>query len=285
MAFNSLSQWDMYQERVAPHASCGLRVNPQLSFLDDVRYDPCRPQSKLGVPLEDLAAVVTSDRGRLSGIEGIHVHSNSESTDLSHLEATVRRLEAHLGGLLREIEWINLGGGYLLDEAQSLDPLLDTVRSLGSRYGLEVFIEPGAAFVRSAGYLVSSVLDVLPSEGKRVAVLDTTVNHMPEVFEFGYEPDVAGHRDDLPYEYILAGCTCLAGDLFGEYRFAEPLETGSRVVFYNAGAYTMSKAHMFNGVNLPSVYGLTPAGDLVLKRRFSYSDFAERWGAGISVPG
>jgi carboxynorspermidine decarboxylase len=83
---------------------------------------------------------------------------------------------------------------------------------------------------------------------------------------------------------VLAGCTCLAGDLFGEYAFGEPLRVGSRVVFPGMGAYTLVKAHMFNGVNLPAVYALTEDGDLSLKRRFTYGDFASRCGADGDVP-
>ena len=70
-----------------------------------------------------------------------------------------------------------------------------TLCSLRTKYGLDVFLEPGAAFVRSAGYLVATVLDRFASGGKDVVVLDTTVNHMPELLEFDFEPDVADHDE------------------------------------------------------------------------------------------
>ncbi|MDA1348377.1 MAG: hypothetical protein O3A47_05870 [Chloroflexi bacterium] len=284
VSFNSLGQLGRYRNAVAPYTSVGLRVNPQLSFVDDDRYDPCRRHSKLGVPLDDLEQAVDIDRRRLDGVEGIHIHTNCDSTSLSPVLETVQRLESRLGGLLAEMKWVNLGGGYLFDEAEDLSPLLEAIALLETNYGLQVCVEPGAAMVRSAGYVVSSVLDIFTSDGRRVAVLDTTVNHMPEVLEYGYEPDVEGHVEDGEFEYLLAGSTCLAGDLFGIYRFAAPLDIGSRVVFNNAGAYTMSKAHTFNGVNLPAVYRLDLSGELTLRKRFTYEDYAERWGAGISVP-
>ena len=73
---------------------------------------------------------------------------------------------------------------------------------------------------------------------------------MPEVFEYGFQPDVVGaceadagaSKGDAGHEYLLAGCTCLAGDLFGVYRFPGPLHVGDRVVFSNAGSYTLVKA-------------------------------------------
>ena len=280
VSFNSLSQWDMYRDRIKDKASCGLRVNPQLSFLDDERYDPCRPASKLGVPLEDLVAAFHRDPARLAGVRGILFHSNCDSPDFGELLSTVRHLYSNAGSILENIEWINLGGGYLFEDGQNLDGLHQALDFLKSRLDVEVFFEPGSALIRAAGYIVSTVLDVFPSEGSMVAVLDTSVNHMPEVFEYEFQPDVVGHNDDAPHEYLLAGCTCLAGDLFGEYRFPDPLKVGDTVIFNNAGSYTLTKAHVFNGIGLPSVYALTTQGEFVLKSRFTFDQYAARWGLG-----
>jgi carboxynorspermidine decarboxylase len=145
----------------------------------------------------------------------------------------------------------------------------------------DIYIEPGAALVRDGGAFVASVVDLIDSEGQRVAVLDTSVNHMPEVFEYSdlpdIQPDVLGQRNDLPtgagFDYVLAGSTCLAGDLFGTYRFASPLSIGLRVVFPAMGAYSLVKAHMFNGQPLPNIYLERDDGTVVLRRASSFTDF------------
>lgn len=217
ISFNSLSQWGRLREIVGDRARCGLRVNPQLSFINDDRYNPCRKHSKLGVPLDTLKNVLSNGLGELGQASGIHFHTNCESTTLDPLLATVQYLDSHFGSLLARLEWINLGGGYQYDEINSLVPLNQAVDLLHRKYGLEVFIEPGEAIVGSAGYLISSVVDVFDSEGKTLAILDTSVNHMPQVFEYQYRPDVWNSIRSGKYSYILAGATCLAGDLFGEY--------------------------------------------------------------------
>ena len=284
LSFNSLSQGQRYRDTLAGQVSCGLRVNPRLSFLEDERYDPGRPDSKLGAPLEMVAELAAGNPAALAGLEGVQVHNNCESTDFRELEATVNRLHQEIPGLLRQARWINLGGGYLFGEDADLMPFCRAVGLLQDKYGLEVFIEPGAAFVRSAGYIIATVLDLFDNRDKIIAILDTTINHIPEALEFDFEPDVAGHTDQGRYGYLLAGCTCLAGDVFGEYRFDQPLAVGDRVIFDNAGAYTLAKAHTFNGVNLPAIYALTESGQLELKRRFSYADYAARWGAYAANP-
>ena len=260
VTFNSISQLRRWGPVFGGRASIGLRVNPGRSFLDDHRYDPCRPHTKLGVSLDDLAASADIVAPQ---IDGLHVHSNCDSTNLAELHDTVRLLDSRLGHVLSQVKWVNLGGGYLFDEGADLDPLREAASLIRDRYDAEVIIEPGAAFVRDSGYMVASVLDLFTSDGKSVAVLDTTVNHMPEVFEYQYRHDIEGDSDTGAHEYLLAGISWLAGDIFGEYRFDEPLQVGSRVVFTNAGAYTIVKASTFNGIPLPTIYELRDDGSFV----------------------
>ena len=258
--FNSLTQLQQWAPIFAGRSSIGLRVNPGQSFVDDRRYDPCRRHSKLGVSLD----VLVDTDGRIAPmIDGLHVHSNCDSTNLGELLETVRILDSHLGHVLSQVKWVNLGGGYLFDEGADLGPLTEAAGLIRDRHGAEIIIEPGAAFVRESGFIVASVLDLFESDGKEVAVLDTTVNHMPEVFEYQFHPDVLGHSELGAHEYILAGMSCLAGDVFGEYRFDKPLDIGSRVVFSDAGAYTIVKANTFNGIPLPTVYELRDDGSFV----------------------
>jgi carboxynorspermidine decarboxylase len=278
LTFNSLPQWRRLAAGIPPE-KVGLRVNPGVSLVHDDRYNPCRPHSKLGIPLDQLRRALRRDPTILGRFRGLHFHTNCDSSDFAPLLRTVRHLEAQLRDWLPSIGWMNLGGGYLLDPRSDPGPLVEAVGMLRDRHGMEVFLEPGAAFVREAGYLVAEVIDLFRSGGKTVALLDTTVNHAPEIFEYLFEPDVLGHDDDGEYEYLLAGSSCLAGDVMGEYGFDEPLRVGSRVVLPNLGAYALVKAHTFNGINLPSIYSVTAAGELVLRRRFTYEDYLSRTGA------
>jgi len=282
IAFNSLSQWSRFADGAAK-AKCGLRINPQLAFVEDDRYNPCRKHSKLGVPMDQLIAAAGIDGNVLKGLTGFHFHTNCDCGNLQPLLATAKRIESRLGGVLKSLEWVNLGGGYLYNQAADLGPLRQAVRLLHDRFGAEVFIEPGAALVRDAGYIVSRVIDMFDSGGKKIAVLDTTVNHMPEVFEYQFSPRLAEPPAGENYTYLLAGCSCLAGDLFGEYGFEGPLEIGSMIVIADAGAYAMVKWHWFNGINIPTLYSLTEDGAVVLRKRFGYEDFLTGCGGRANV--
>lgn len=277
ISFNSLSQWHRFGRLAGERVNCGLRVNPQLSFLTDGRYDPCRRNSKLGVPLERFVISLTSDGDRFSRLRGIHFHTHCEATSLAPLLTTVRHIESQLGKVLGNFEWVNMGGGYLYDEIEELEPFYEAVDLLKRKYGLNVFIEPGEAVVGNAGYLVSSVVDIFESEGKRLAILDTSINHIPSAFDYQCQPTVLHPNPQGPHTYLLAGATCLAGDLFGEYGFDAPLEIGSKITFGFLGGYSLVKANMFNGINLPSIYALNERNELVLKKQYTIKDFISRW--------
>jgi len=271
ISFNSMSQWQKYKGLVNGKLNCGLRLNPEKSFARDERYDPCREYSKLGVPVSLIA------NDDLEGVQGIHLHNNCESNDFTELKQTLEHVCKLLGSQLENMQWLNLGGGYFIDDAEQLHELEKIIKDLKDKYTLDVFIEPGKGIVGSSGYMVTSVVDIFESDGKQIAVLDTTVNHLPEVFEYQYRPHILQENPEGQYEYRLAGCSCLSGDLFGDYHFDQVLEIGSRVTFKNVGAYMLVKASMFNGINLPTVNILKSDETLVMEKEFTYKDFREKY--------
>lgn len=101
---------------------------------------------------------------------------------------------------------------------------------------------------------------------------------MPDVLEMPYRPPVLGGQDagKTPYTYRLAGPTCLAGDVIGDYSFNAPLSPGDRVVFCDMALYTMVKNNTFNGINLPSILVAEPDGSIKTKKSFGYEDFKRR---------
>ncbi|MBZ5506011.1 MAG: Rieske 2Fe-2S domain-containing protein [Acidobacteriia bacterium] len=272
LVLNSLSQWHRFRN-LANACSFGLRINPGLSIVKDRRYDPCRKDSKLGVPIDLLADALEGRSAEFDNLEGFHIHTACDLDDFDYLFNTVSRIECRLLMGRHRLRWINLGGGYLFDGAKRVHCLFETIHRLRSHYGLTVYIEPGAAVVRQAGFLVASVVDLFTCGQGEVAVLDTSINHAPETFEYQFAPPVSSASTMGQYEYLLAGATCLAGDLFGTYRFDERLEIGSKIVFTDMGAYTLVKANMFNGFKLPAIYTFSSSTGFELRKDCKYEDF------------
>jgi len=271
ISFNSTHQFSRLAKNSSAQCSLGLRINPGLSTLDDDRYDPCRVNSKLGVHVEQLINLPLRDK-----IEGLHFHTSFSSRNFEPLKKVVNRLRAQLNDDLHTIKWINLGGGYLFDEIDDYQEFVTLVKQLKQDFQLQVFIEPGKAIVGQAGFLLATVIDLFVSNGKKIVVLDTSVNHNPEVFEYQIQPELINNDVDGNYVYELVGSTCLAGDIFGEYRFKKPLLLGESVIFKNVGAYTLVKASRFNGYNLPDIYALK-GNQATLLKHYSFQDYKSQW--------
>jgi len=275
LTFNSISQFERNFSLVDFETSLGIRANPKTSFVKSGKYDPCRKGSKLGVTIDAIILALKAKKKLRRVIQGLHIHNNCESEDFQELKKTVDQVTPLLNE--HSFKWINLGGGYQFAGVDP-NPLIETIEKLKQEYSLKVLIEPGNSIVRDAGFLVSSIIDIFESDGKQVAILDTAVSHAPEVFEYDWSPPVSGSNSKGEFSYIMAGCSCLAGDVFGEYSFEKPKKIGDKVVFEEMGAYTTVKASWFNGINMPNIYVLTQDGELALRKRYTFEDFARHCG-------
>jgi carboxynorspermidine decarboxylase len=274
--FNSFGQWQRFRPLVRaacerrPHLRFGLRINPEHAEGWNPLYDPCAPHSRLGIP------AAAFDGQSLEGISGLHFHTLCEQ-DLPPLARTLAAVEQRFGRYLDAMTWVNFGGGHHITRPDyQVDELIDLIRDFRDRYQVQVYLEPGEAAALDAGILVTEVLDT-PWNGMDLAILDTSATcHMPDVLEAPYRPDVqdAGAPGELEHTCRLAGLTCLAGDVIGDYSFAAPLRIGDRLIFHDMAIYTMVKTTTFNGVRLPSIaLWSSETNDLRIIKSFGYEDF------------
>jgi len=250
--FNSFSQWEHFKgilRRINKPIKCGLRINPEHSEVKVKLYDPCAPGSRLGIRKEEF-------KGKnLDGITGLHFHNLCE-LNADALERTLEKVEENFGEILKNMEWVNFGGGHHITRSDyNVDLLGALIKNFKEKYALEVYLEPGEAIALNTGVLVATVKDIVQNRGN-IAILDTSAAaHMPDVLEMPYRPMIEGSGEAGEYEhtYRLGGLSCLAGDVIGEYSFKDPLKVGDRLTFNDMAHYTMVKNNTFNGVKLPSI--------------------------------
>ena len=178
------------------------------------------------------------------------------------------------------MKWINLGGGHHITRPDYDLPLLERcIRHLTETYGVQVYLEPGEAVALDAGYLVTQVLDLVENGGVTTLLLDTSAAcHMPDVLEMPYRPPLEGSGlpGEKAYTYRLSSCTCLSGDVIGDYSFDRPILPGDKLFFRDMAIYTMVKNNTFNGIPLPTIGAMDPKGDCRIIKEFGYQDFKSR---------
>ena len=264
--FNSISQFARFEKEVRG-LNVGLRVNPGVSYSHFDLADPARKYSRLGVT-DRRALLKIAPR-----LDGVMFHYNCENDDFGHFSSTLDRIARDYGPLLRTLEWVSLGGGlYFTKEGYPLDAFCRKLREFAERFQVQVYLEPGEAAVTRSAELVTTVLDIVHNE-IAIAVVDaSTEAHMLDLLIYRQSAKVAGTGRGR-HRYMIAGRSCLAGDVFGTYRFHKKLRIGSIVRMSDAAGYTMVKKNWFNGLPMPAIVVRRLNGSVQVVRRFDYQDY------------
>ncbi|WP_378948437.1 carboxynorspermidine decarboxylase [Paracoccus sp. R86501] len=262
--FNSLSQLDRYADK-AKDIAMGLRLNPRFSTSGFDLADPARPFSRLGE--WDMERLETA----LDRISGVMIHYNCENGDFDLFDRQLTRIEDEFGPLLKRLDWVSLGGGiHFTGEGYPLQRLADRLKAFQDRFGVQAFLEPGEASITQTTTLEVSVLDII-NNGKDVAIVNSSTEaHMLDLLIYREDAKLPKTGD---HSYQIAGKTCLAGDIFGEARFQQPLQIGDRISIQDAAGYTMVKKNWFNGVAMPAIALKEEDGTIRTVRSFSYDDY------------
>ncbi|WP_319412984.1 carboxynorspermidine decarboxylase [uncultured Cohaesibacter sp.] len=277
LIFNSPAQFLRFEREIkaarkwgyAP--DFGIRINPEHSEGHIAKYDPCAAGSRLGTPISQL-----TDED-MAPFSGIHMHTLCEQ-DLAPLKRTFEAVEERLAPWLKRMKWLNFGGGHHITRSDyQRDELVDFLKTVKARYDVEIYLEPGEAVALDTGILVGEVLDVNRNGKTDIAILDISATcHMPDVIEAPYRPALLGETKKGK-TYRLGGPSCLAGDVIGDFRFANELEIGQRIAFLDQAHYSMVKTNTFNGVRLPAIAIWDSETDkLEVIREFSYAEFRDR---------
>jgi len=274
--FNSFYQLQKYsQSAKKAGVEIGLRVNPGHSEVETDIYNACAPYSRLGI----VHVIFTREFPRHRGlVDGLHFHALcQQNSDV--LERILRSFEKLYGKYIKGLKWVNFGGGHhITRDDYDLELLIRLINVFKEKYGVQVYLEPGEASVYNAGVLVSSVLDIVKNKAE-IAIMDTSAEtHMPDVLLMPYRPHIlgSGKKNEKKYRYRLAGPSCLAGDVIGDYSFDRPLKRGDKLIFTDMALYSIVKNTTFNGINPPDIAVMRNRGKIEVVRRFGYTDYRDR---------
>ena len=260
----------------AAGAKIGTRINPGYSnaTLGGALYDPCAPCSRFGTTRAQIDELPWVE------IDVFHAHTLCESLADGSV-GLIEHVAREFAPYVRQVKAVNFGGGHFINKpGYDIDKLIAAIKAFRAELGVEVILEPGGGIVVDTGYLVSTVIGLHWNE-KDIAILDTSAScHMPDVLEVPYTPGIIGADAPgvHPHGYILAGKTCMTGDIIGEYSFPEPLQVGSRVVFTDMMQYSFVKNTTFNGTPRPDLAILDEDGSYRVVRSFGYEDFRQLLG-------
>ncbi len=274
IVLNSPQQASVFNQVRTEKNQFALRLNPEVNAVKEAVYNPCGPYSRFGLTKDALAEVKPDIMERISGFH-IHALCGNSSRDFNNLiSASIENFSDYF----TSVSWINLGGGQAFTEDDfDFADFQANLDILHTKYHLKTYIEPCEYLVMNAGFLVVTVLDIVHNE-KDIAILDTSIScHALDVLKNYYRLPVVypdnGSPNKKPYSYLLAGNSCLAGDVFGEYTFAAPLKIGDKIIFGDMGSYSFAQVNYFNGINFPDILFYSRMSGIKPIKNYTYAEY------------
>ena len=256
----------------------GIRVNYDLQKLipDEVLAD--EEGSRFGYCYENGALKNVIEKLRENEnveIVGLHLHSSTKSRTINAFKALARVAVIVAGEYNLDLEYVDMGGGYyggVKGKPDFRDYVPAIAEVLSEKFDVsktKLIMEPGVSMVSSSFDFVTSVIDTKQVREHTYVVIDgSRVNLNPQVtrrqylhrFEYKNEEN----RDIVPVQTIC-GATCMEYDRLFPAENERKLEPGDRVIFTNAGGYTICLTPLFIHY-FPAVYVKKKDGSLFVAR-------------------
>lgn len=240
---------------------------------------------KFGIPLEQLPEFLRAARRHPHlRLEGLQFHTSwnlSPDAQVAFIERLGRVLRGLPGGVLEEIRFIDIGGGYWPEQGEWLHPggspeglirkaLGRNVEAAGLRYRMpsmpiegfaeilgpaierhlraavpcRICFEPGRWLVNDAMHILLSVVDKKAAD---LVITDAGTNAVGwERYETDYCPVLNLTRPAMTERpcHIL-GSLCTPHDIWGYAYWGEAIEPGDTLLIPTQGAYTYSLRQEF----------------------------------------
>lgn len=227
---------------------------------------------RFGAPVEKVKNLILHAKHLELKIYGISFHVGSQATKAERWANGLKTLKPVIEELKQEgltLEIINIGGGFPVaytnhKSAPRLDEIVARIHTVLHTlpYIPKIIMEPGRGIVASSTVMVSEVISKTVRGGKIWLCVDGGIyNGLYEAMihqgatQYTVHPPAIDHYDNDSMTCVIAGPTGDSLDIIArDIVLPSYITVGDRLIFENAGAYTISMACAFNGFPKPELY-------------------------------
>jgi diaminopimelate decarboxylase len=267
-----------------PRPSAAIRINPDIEAGGQRHISTGQRAHKFGIEwAEALRLYLVHKNSRWFAWRGISAHIGSQILSVEPFRRAAARLAACVGKLARagiRLECVDIGGGIgirytneiPLDASAYAGALAEVVRPLRCR----LLVEPGRFLVGAAGVLLTRVLYVKETRGKRFVVVDAAMNDLirPVLYD-AVQPITRTTRGPVTrnVKFVdVVGPVCETGDYLARGWPLEDVEAGEVLAIWGAGAYGFAQASNYNSRRRPAEVLVSGSRFRIVRRRETYSD-------------
>jgi diaminopimelate decarboxylase len=263
-------------------ARLALRVNPDIDPRSHPYISTGLRESKFGVDIARARAVLEQAR-RLPALRvvGLQCHIGSQIRDLAPLEQSAREIASLSRSLLEDglpLETVDIGGGLGVDYdgAGAPGPEALAARVLPALLGLPLLLllEPGRSLVAAAGALLTRVLYVKESHGRRFVIVDAGMNDLlrPALYDAVHRIEPVVGPTDVARAADVVGPVCETGDFLAREQPLPEVRAGDLLAVRDVGAYGFCMASNYNMRPRPAEVLVEGDTMRLIRRRQTFED-------------
>jgi diaminopimelate decarboxylase len=289
----SAAELELFAAEAARHVRAGaapppaaVRLNPDVLAGGHRHISTGRREHKFGIDWSEARDLYLAHANSpWLHWRGISAHIGSQILTVAPYRRAAARLASGIRELARagvRLDCVDIGGGLgirysdekPLDLAAYAHALADIVRPLNCR----LLLEPGRSIVGAAGVLLTRVLYVKGTRGKRFVVVDAAMNDMIRPVLYGAThpntPTTRTRGNALGAKSLVdvVGPVCETGDFLARDWPMEDVRAGDLLALWGAGAYGFVESSNYNSRRRPAEVLVKGSRFQVVRRRESYAD-------------
>ena len=277
------SERHVMQGGAAPSVS--IRVNPDVQAGGHPHISTGRYEHKFGLDWREARRVyLTYRESKWIRWQGISMHIGSQIVSLDPFRSAMRRLSSWVKELRAEgiaLRFLDFGGGlgvrYTKERPPSREAYGRMVAGAAKSLGLHLLLEPGRTIVGPAGVLLTRVLYVKESRGKRFVVVDSAMNDLlrPALYSAIHpitQVSRARGNHNSRQRVDIVGPVCETGDCFLRDWPLGNVQSGDLLAIWVTGAYGMSQASNYNARCRPAEVLVEGSSLRLIRRRETPDD-------------
>ncbi|MFN0059539.1 MAG: diaminopimelate decarboxylase [Planctomycetota bacterium] len=269
-------------------AAVALRVNPDVDPRTHRYITTGKRENKFGVDLEQAAGVLArAAEFRNLEVAGLHVHLGSQITEVAPYAQAIAKVLEFASSLRPRppLRWLDIGGGfgahYRAHEGLPPQAFAEAILPLVASSGLGLILEPGRLILANAGVLLTRIVTLKESGGRRFAICDAGMNDLirPSLYQAYHRiwPVRSANRpateEDATGDVDIVGPICESADFLGrDRRLPTDVRAGDVLAVFTTGAYGFSMASNYNTRGRAAEVMVDGADARVIRRRESYED-------------
>lgn len=260
-----------------------IRFNPHVMAGGNLKIATGHSHSKFGISIEQIDEVLDVVKKYNIDINGLHVHTGSEITDIEiFLKVAGIMFEAAM--LFPSLEFLDFGGGFKVaykegDKVTNMEELgkklSEAINTFSKRYGkqLEICFEPGKYLVSEAGYLLVKANVVKQTPTVKFIGVNSGLNHLirPMMYDAYHHIVNISNPQGEEQQYSVVGYICET-DTLGSDRTLNEVREGDTLAILNAGAYGYSMASNYNSRIRPAEVIVINGEAKLIRARETFED-------------